>query len=88
MYAQRMRATIDIDEILVRKARKLTGLKTTRQVVDKALELLVRSESGKGILRYYGSGIWAGSPRTTGRDRADKGLVLTRNEKRLRKFRT
>jgi Arc/MetJ family transcription regulator len=43
-YSQRMRTNIDIDEKLVRKARKLT-----RQIVDKALELLVRSESRKGI---------------------------------------
>jgi len=39
-----MRTNIDIDEKLVRKARKLTW-----QIVDKALELLVRSESRKGI---------------------------------------
>ena len=50
------RTNIDIDEGLIRKARKLTRLKTKRQIVDKALELLVRSESRKGILRYYGRG--------------------------------
>jgi Arc/MetJ family transcription regulator len=54
------RTNIEIDETLVRKARKLTGLKTKREIVDKALELLVRSESRKGILRYYGTGIWKG----------------------------
>lgn len=54
------RTNIDIDENLIRRARKLTRLKTKRQIVDKALELLVRSESRKGILRYYGSGIWKG----------------------------
>ena len=27
-------------------------------MVNKALNLLVRSESRNGILRYYGSGIW------------------------------
>ena len=55
-----MRTNSDIDERLIRKARKLTRLKSKRQIVDKALELLVRSESRKGILRYYGSGIWRG----------------------------
>jgi Arc/MetJ family transcription regulator len=54
------RTNIEIDEKLVRKARKLTGLKTKREIVEKALELLVRSESRKGILRHYGSGIWKG----------------------------
>lgn len=39
------RANIEIDEILVREGRKLTQLKTKREIVDKALELLVRSES-------------------------------------------
>jgi len=54
------RTNIEIDEKLVSKARKLTRLKTKREIVDKALELLVRSESRKGILRYHGSGIWKG----------------------------
>jgi Arc/MetJ family transcription regulator len=64
-----MRTNIDIDERLVRKARKLTRLKSKRQIVDKALELLVRSESRKGILRYYGSGIWKGDPKSLRRNR-------------------
>jgi Arc/MetJ family transcription regulator len=54
------RTNIEIDEALVRKARKLTRLKTKRQIVARALELLVRSETRKGILRYYGSGVWSG----------------------------
>jgi Arc/MetJ family transcription regulator len=64
-----MRTNIDIDETLVRKARKLTRLKTKRQIVDKAVELLVRSESRKGILRYYGSGIWEGDAKAMQRNR-------------------
>ena len=43
---------IEIDDGSIRKARKLTRLKTKRQIVDKALDLLVRFESRKGILRY------------------------------------
>ena len=54
------RTTIVIDESLIRKARKLTRLRTKQQIVDRALDLLVRSESRKGILKYYGSGIWRG----------------------------
>lgn len=64
-----MRTNIDINESLVRKAKKLTRLKTKRQIVDKALELLVRSESRKGILRYYGSGVWQGDPEAMRRNR-------------------
>ncbi|MGB8887305.1 MAG: type II toxin-antitoxin system VapB family antitoxin [Candidatus Korobacteraceae bacterium] len=63
------RTNIDIDESLIRKARKLTRLKTKRQIVDRALELLVRSESRKGILRYYGSGVWEGDLKTSQRNR-------------------
>jgi Arc/MetJ family transcription regulator len=69
VYNHSMRTNIDINESLVRKARKLTRLKTKRQIVDKALELLVRSESRKGILRYYGSGIWKGDPKAMRRNR-------------------
>lgn len=69
MLLRMARTNIDIDDELMRKARKLTGLKTKRQIVDKALELLVRSESRKGILRYYGSGLWAGDLRRSRRNR-------------------
>ncbi len=63
------RTNIEIDEGLIRKARKLTRLKTKRQIVDKALNLLVRSESRKGILRYYGSGVWKGDLQAARRNR-------------------
>ena len=63
------RTNINIDDSLIRKARRLTRLKTKRQIVDKALELLVRSESRKGILRYYGSGVWKGDLRASRRNR-------------------
>jgi Arc/MetJ family transcription regulator len=63
------RTNIDIDEALIRKARKLTRLKTKRQIVDRALELLVRSESRKGILRFYGSGVWKGDLKASRRNR-------------------
>jgi len=63
------RTNINLDESLVRKARKLTRLKTKRKIVQKALELLVRSESRKAILRYYGSGIWKGDRKAARRNR-------------------
>ena len=63
------RTNIHIDEDLIRKARKLTRLKTKRQIVDRALDLLVRSESRKGILRYYGSGVWEGDLKESRRNR-------------------
>jgi hypothetical protein len=62
----------------VRKARKLTCLKRKRQIVE-ALELLVRSESRKGILRYYGSGIWKGDPSPWGEIEFDLGDPRSRS---------
>jgi Arc/MetJ family transcription regulator len=53
----------------MRKARKLTRLKTKREIVDKALELLVRSETRKGILRHYGKEIWKGDLKAMRRNR-------------------
>ena len=63
------RTNIVIDENLVRKARRLTRLKTKREIVDRALELLVRSETRKGMLQYYGSGIWKGDLKAARRNR-------------------
>jgi Arc/MetJ family transcription regulator len=63
------RTNIEINDRLVREARKLTRLKTKREIVDKALELLVRSEARKGILRYYGTGIWKGDIKSMRRNR-------------------
>lgn len=63
------RTNIVVDEDLIRKARKLTRLKTKREIVDKALELLVRSEARKGILAYFGSGVWQGNLNRVRRNR-------------------
>jgi len=63
------RTNIDLDEGLIRKARRLTRLKTKRKIVHKALELLVRSESRKAILRYFGSGIWKGDLKSSRKNR-------------------
>ena len=63
------RTNIVLNDSLVRQARKLTRLKTKREIVDRALELLVRSEKRKGMLRYYGSGIWSGDLRRMRRNR-------------------
>jgi Arc/MetJ family transcription regulator len=59
------RTTIEINERLIRQARKLTGLKTNCEIVERALQLLVRLETRRGILRFYGSGIWKGDLKTS-----------------------
>jgi len=70
VYSSRMaRTNINLDETLIRKARRLTRLKTKRQIVHRALEVLVRSEARKAILRYYGSGVWNGDLKSARRNR-------------------
>ncbi len=64
-----MRTNINIDDRLMSQARKLTRLRTKREIVNRALEELVRSESLKGILRLRGSGIWEGDLRAMRRGR-------------------
>ena len=63
------RTNIHIDDNLIRRARKLTHLKTKREIVDRALELLVRSETRKRMLGYYGSGVWKGDLKVMRRNR-------------------
>ena len=64
------RTNININETLIRKTQKLTRLKTKREIVDRALELLVRSEDRKSILHYHGSGIWRDNYKLARRNRA------------------
>lgn len=63
------RTNIEIDDVLIRKAAKLTHLKTKRQIVHRALDALVKSEERKAILRYFGSGIWEGDLKALRRNR-------------------
>jgi Arc/MetJ family transcription regulator len=62
MYDACLRTNIDIDDRLLSQARMLTRLRTKREIVHRALEVLVESEARKGILRFRGSGIWEGNP--------------------------
>jgi len=69
VYDVCMRTNINIDDRLLSQARKLTRLRTKREIVHRALEVLVESEARKGILRYRGSGIWEGNLKTLRRNR-------------------
>jgi Arc/MetJ family transcription regulator len=54
------RTNIVIDEKLMKKALKATGIKTQKEVVDFALKELVRRQSQKKILELKGSVEWEG----------------------------
>ena len=64
-----MRTNINIDDRLLAQARKLTRLRTKREIVHLALQTLVESEARKGILRFRGSGIWEGNLKAMRRNR-------------------
>lgn len=49
-----MRTNIELDEDLMQKAIKLTGLSTKREVVDLALRELVQRRSRKDLLDLVG----------------------------------
>ncbi len=54
------RTNIVIDEILIEKGLKVTGLSTRRALVDHALRELLRRESQKKILELKGNVKWEG----------------------------
>lgn len=67
-----MRTNIVIDDDLMAEALRVTGLKTKKEVVEKALQTLVRIESQKGILALRGKVHWEGDLDEMRRDRFEK----------------
>jgi len=56
-----MRTNIELDEVLVKKAMKITKITTKKALINKALEELIKSNARKGMLEYINSGVWEGS---------------------------
>ena len=56
-----MRTNVDLDDVLVKKAMKITQISTKKALINKALEELIKSNSRKGMLDYIDSGVWEGS---------------------------
>lgn len=50
-----MRSTINLDDTLLEKARSLTGTKETAALIRRALETLVRVESGRRLIALGGT---------------------------------
>lgn len=55
-----MRTNIILDEKLVEKARKLTGIKTKRELVHEALRLLVQMREQEQVRALRGKLRWEG----------------------------
>lgn len=56
-----MRTNIEIDDRLMEKAQRLSGLRTKRAVVEAGLQLLVRVMEQEDILRLAGKVHWEGN---------------------------
>jgi len=56
-----MRTNIELDDVLVKKAMKITKISTKRALINKALEELIKSNARKGMLEFIDSGVWEGS---------------------------
>ncbi|HPD17545.1 MAG TPA: type II toxin-antitoxin system VapB family antitoxin [Planctomycetota bacterium] len=55
------RTNVVLDDELVGTAKSLTGIRTTRQVVDHALRELVRHRRQRGLLKLKGRIHWEGN---------------------------
>ena len=55
-----MRTNIEIDDLLMAEALKLTGLKTKREAVEMGLRTLLRLQKQEEIRRYRGKLHWEG----------------------------
>jgi len=55
------RTNIVLDEKLVEKGKKATGLKTSKALVDFALKELIRHSNQRQILDLFGSIAWEGN---------------------------
>ena len=56
-----MRTNVELDDVLVKKAMKLTNISTKKAVINKALEELVNSNIRKEMIKFMDSGIWEGN---------------------------
>ena len=56
-----MRTNIVVDDQLMQEARRLSGLKTKKDIVEKALEAFIRLHKQKEIRKLRGKVQWEGS---------------------------
>ena len=65
-----MRTNIVIDDELMAEAQQLTGIATKREVVEQALQLLVRLKRQETVKAWRGRLTWEGDLDTMRRDDA------------------
>ena len=65
------RTNVVLDDALVTKCRKETGIKTQRALIDYALQELLRHERQKKVLELKGRISWQGNLRAWRRTRGE-----------------
>jgi len=55
------RTNVVLDDVLVVRCQKATGIKTRRALIDYALRELLRNEQQKRILKLKGKVLWEGN---------------------------
>jgi Arc/MetJ family transcription regulator len=60
-HGRAMRTNIEIDDELLQKALRVSGLKTKRAVVEAGLRMLVRLKRQEDILSLVGKVHWEGN---------------------------
>jgi len=50
-----------LDDVLVKRAMKITQISTKKDLINKALEELIKTNNRKGMLEYIDSGVWEGN---------------------------
>jgi Arc/MetJ family transcription regulator len=60
-----LRTNIDIDDALLKEAQKLSGLRTRKAVVERALEAFIRAAREREALKMFGKLQWEGDLATS-----------------------
>jgi Arc/MetJ family transcription regulator len=55
-----MRANVELDEVLVKKAMELTKIPTKKALLNIALEELIKSNERRKMIKFIDSGVWKG----------------------------
>ncbi len=67
-----MRTNIEIDDLLMKEAQKVSGHATKKQTVEQALRLMIRLRRQREVDTAYGRYRWRGN---LARSRAGRGMT-------------
>jgi len=56
-----MRTNVDLDDLLLAEAMKISGITTKKAVLELVLREYLRKNNMKKILKYRGKNIWEGN---------------------------